>query len=266
MLFVFLFCIGVYASPFAYDLHLHTVPGSSSRTLICMHGYGGNYRIADKIKIHKVTEATLVSFNFPDHDLETRPYEPEKASFGTLEELLPAFYVLKKCVIDEGLEAVDLYGYSAGGGVLVNLLAGLNSERYNVTLEEIGIAAQEKKKLLMAIQKGIILLDVPLKSVEEIIAGRGTSPELEILAQHYQTHQLRPIDALDALKGLSLDVILYIQEPDDIVLNRDDALYIQRLKSANARGRTTIVKGSRGDHFSFHPLLWQAYAQKLREI
>ena len=261
----FLFCLSAYAAPFAHDLHLHIIPGRA-RTVICMHGYGGNYRIAEKIKIYEVTQATLVSFNFPDYDLDSKPYDPEKASFGTMDELLPAFYVLKKYVIDEGLEAVDLYGYSAGGGVLINLLACLNTERYNSALEGIGIGLQEKEKLLQAVQKGVILLDVPLKSIEEIIDGRGSTAELEILAEHYRTHQLRPIDALEALTGLSLDVILYIQEPDSIVFNRGDGLYIERLKLANVRGKTTVVKANKGDHCSFHSLLWQLYMEKFKEL
>jgi len=109
-----------------------------------------------------------------------------KATFGTIKELLPAFYILKKHVLDKKQEAVDLYGFSAGGGAIVNLLSILNSDRYIKELKQIGIGRNEKIKLLNAIQKGIVILDVPLKSIEEIIEARGNTKEFEFLANNYK--------------------------------------------------------------------------------
>ncbi len=263
LIFLSLFSIGN-AISFEHDLHLFSIAGTGSRTMICFHGYGANYQIAEQLKNLDLIEATLVSFNFPDYDLQEKSYDPHQAAFGTINELLPACFVLKKYVIDEGLDAVDLYGYSAGGGALINLISVLNTSNYNIELEKIGIGVIEKERLLKAIQKGFIILDVPLKSVDEIIDRRGTSLELEILAKNYRDNHLRPIDSLESLKGLSLDVILYFQEPDEIIFNRDDAMYIKRLKEANNRGTTSVIIGNEGSHAPPHFLLWQLYSQKIK--
>lgn len=258
-------CLGS-ASVVETDLHLVSIPGKSPRTMICFHGYGANYQIAEHLKQLGLIEATLVGFNFPDHDILGKEINPHQLTFGTIQELLPALTVLKKYVIDEGLEVIDLYGFSAGGGALINVLAVLNTRTYDVELQTVGIAFQEKQRLLEAIQKGLIILDTPLKSVEEIIDLRGSSPELEILAKNYRDNHLRPIDSLKALEGLTLDLILHFQERDEILFNRDDALYIERLKTANDTGTTTVVIGNDGGHLAPHFSLWECYAKKCRGL
>ncbi len=256
ILFPFLCCVG---HPFNYDLHLSTRPGKNGRTMLCFHGYGANYQIADYVKSQKAVDATLVSFNFPDYDLNERDYSHEEATFGTIDELLPALYVLKQIVVDQGVATVDLYGFSAGGAAVVNVIGVLNSSNYEVELKKIGIGAAEKKKLLVAIQKGIVILDAPLKSVEEIVALRGDSEEFEILAENYRKNGLRPIDSVKLLKGLTLNILLHFQKPDEVLSNRDDALFIERLKEANRDGKVTVTIGSDGGHSMPHPLLWRSY-------
>src|SRR5690348_16319294 len=76
--------------PFDYNLHLFSIPGNNERTMVCMHGYGGNYRIAKTLKDLKMIDATLISFNFPDHGMREWRDDIRKAKFGTIEELLPA--------------------------------------------------------------------------------------------------------------------------------------------------------------------------------
>lgn len=250
----------------SYDLNLCTIPGNSSRTMILFHGYGANYKIAEYLKQLDCIDATLVSFNFPDHDLQERNYDPHKATFGTINEILPALYVLKKYVIDQHKESIDLYGFSAGGGVVINLIAILNSSRYDSELKQIGITDKEKNQLLKAIQNGIVILDVPLKSIEEIISLRGPSVEFEILARNYRNNHLRPIDSLENLQGLSLDIILHFQEDDEILSNRDDAIYIERLKKANKLGNTSVIIGNDGGHLAPHWPLWKFYVQKRNEL
>lgn len=247
--------------PFDYDLHLFSIPSNSSRTMICCHGYGANYQIAETLKALEIIDATLVSFNFPDHDLLQKDYNPHKATFGTINELLPALYVLKKYIIEQELEAIDLYGRSAGGGVVVNLIAVLNGSTYDADLKQIGISKNEKERILKALQNGLVILDVPLKSVEEIIDLRGSIPELEILAKNYRDNHFRPIDALERLEGLSLNIILHFQDPDEIIFNRDDDVYIERLKKANSLGTTSVIIGNEGGHLAPHRSLWQAYSQ-----
>lgn len=252
--------------PFDYDLHQFTIPGTNGRTLVCCHGHGGNYQFAEKLKNLGWIESTLVSFNFPDHDLHQKVYDPQTASFGTIQELLPPLYVLKKCVIDQGYEAIDLYGRSAGGGAVVNLIAVLNASRYTKELEKIGIGKDEKKSILRALQNGVVIFDVPLKSVEEIIDLRGSSSELQILAKKYRDSQLRPIDSLLHLEGLSLNVILRFQDPDEIIFNRDDEIFIERLKKANHLGTTSVIIGDEGGHMGPSEPLWTLYAEKAKNL
>ncbi len=248
--------------PFAHDLHLVSLPGTNARTIVCLHGYGANFRIIEMVKATKLVDATLVGFNFPDHDLLERPCDPEKLSFGTMEELLPALYVLKHCVVDECRTAIDTYGFSAGGAALINILGVLNTKTYDEQLKEIGISEKEKATILLAIQKGIVLLDAPLKSVEEIMEKREPNPELEAIAHQYRRNHFCPLDSIKRLHGLSLNILLYFEEPDEIVGNRDDAVLVELLKNANKQGSTTVITGSSGGHATIHWKLWQQYAQR----
>lgn len=254
---------GTTEHPFDYDLHLSSIPGKNNRTMICFHGYGANYKIAYSLKDQKFSDATLISFNFPEHDIQNREYDPGKATFGTIDELLPALYVMKHIVLNQNLDSIDLYGFSAGGGAVINVIAILNTPTYDAELSQLGIGPAEKKSLLCAIQKGIVILDTPLKSMEEIIDLRGSIEEFEILAKHYRENGLRPIDALELLKGLSLDILLHFQEKDEILSNRDDSLYIEQLKQANSQGRVTVVIEDDGGHMTPHYSLWRSYAQKM---
>ncbi|MBX7066858.1 MAG: hypothetical protein K1X28_06485 [Parachlamydiales bacterium] len=251
-------------TPFKYDLHLSSLPGTNHRTMICFHGYGANFQIAADLKKLYHVETTLVSFNFPEHDLHLREYDPNQATFGTIEELMPAFYVLKKVVLEPGLQSVDLYGFSAGGGAVVNLLAVLNTETYDAKLKQIGIGSQEKQRLIAAIEKGIVILDAPLKSIEEIIDFRGSSEEFEILAQNYRNSGFRPIDSLQKLNGLSLHILLFFTKNDEVLSNRDDALYIERLKAAQPKAKVIVADGN--GHSGLHQPLFDAYSLVIKKL
>jgi len=110
-----------------------------------------------------------------------------------------------------------------------------------------------------------IILDVPLKSVEEIIAFRGSNPELKILAKHYRDNNLRPIDTVEFLQGLSLNIIIHFQESDEIISNRDDQIYIEKINEVNRLGTTSVITGNDGGHEGVHLSLWQFYLEKLGE-
>lgn len=214
--------------PFNYDLHIFSVTGTNKRVMICLHGYGDNYEIVSSLKNLKCIDATLIGFNFPEYDIKRgRKYDYRKATYGTIDELLPALYVMKQIVLDQGANSIDLYGFSAGGGALINVLGVLNTSTYDAKLKEIEIGIVEKEKLLLAIQRGVVILDTPLKSIEEIIDFRGSTEEFECLAKNYRDNSFRPIDSLQLLEGLSFDVVLHFQEKDEILSNRDDALYIE---------------------------------------
>lgn len=249
--------------PFTYDLSIRTIPSKNAHAqiTICCHGYGHSNAIIDVVHSFGVIPDHLVSFNFPDYNCVAKRYDPKKSTFGSIDELLPLLYILKKCVIDAGWQAVNLYGFSAGGGAVVNVLAVLNQNTYEEQLKTIGISNAAKKQIIDAVQKGLIILDCPLKSFDEIIALRGKDPELDILGQRYIKNNMRPIDAVQKLQGMQLTILLHFQNPDEILSNRDDKLFADRLTAANA-GKTTIIYGNDGGHNSYHKSLWAEYKKR----
>ncbi len=157
-----------------------------------------------------------------------------------------------------GLPSVSLYGFSAGGGAIINALAVLNTSTYDQQLAYIGITLEHKKAIITALEKGYIILDCPLKSGGRIIALRGVTPELKLFAHEYAKNNMRPIDVLKLLANLKLQILLHFQVPDEIIGNYDDALFIERLRNAN-KGTTMVVFGNDQGHNSFHGALWKQY-------
>ncbi len=244
--------------PFSYDLGMKIISGKKAEAdiTICCHGYGGDNRIIDALHSHNVTSDYLVGFNFPDYNLRSHNYT--QSSFGTIAEILPLLYVIKRWTIDAKTDVINLYGFSAGGGAVINALAVLNTTTYDADLATIGITQDHKRQMLNAIQNGRIVLDCPLKSMDEIIALRGTTPELALLAENYARNNMRPIDVVSLLEGLTLRIFLYFETPDEIIGNRDDALFSERLRVAN-KGFTCVIFGSEGGHNSSHKSLWELY-------
>ncbi len=251
------------ASPFTYNLNVQLIKGrsESEKVLLLLHGMGSDHRIADIMKSYDSIPAHLISFDFPDAAVNERQYDPRKTTFGSIQEILPVLYLLKKLVVEGGLTSIDLFGFSAGGGAVINTIAVLNTDRYEAQLQNLGIGKMEKRSILNALQNGVILLDVPLKSIQEIIETRGRDASLDIIGSHYRANGFEPIDALRDWKGVSMRVIVYFEVPDESLSNRDDDLYIQRLKSCNTKGTVQAIKGSNGGHASYHTPLWKAYLQ-----
>lgn len=248
---------------FNYDLAVKIMQSKNpdAGVMICLHGMGANGDIIHVPSSSQMVHDHLVSFDFPDNSSTMRQsYDPRKTVYGSIQELLPPLYVIKKCVIDAGYDAVNLYGFSAGGGAIINLISVLVQDRYDSQLASIGITKERKKILLNAIQRGHIILDCPLKSVDEIIDTRGKAYDLEIFAQRYRQNNLRPIDSIEYLEGLRLNILLHFQVPDEILSNRDDSLFAKRLEQYN-QGRTVVVIGREGGHNTWHASLWKAYPQ-----
>lgn len=246
---------------FDYDLHLSFFGANKNRAMICCHGYGDNYQLALSLQKIESIQATLVGFNFPEYDIKQgRSYNPTTSSFGTINELLPALYVMKQ-TLEQGFDVLDLYGFSAGGGAVMNLLYVLNTTKYDSDLEKVGIDSTLKKDILFALHKGMVILDTPLKSIEEILAYRGPSEELEILALRYKENDLRPIDSILKIKGLCVKILLHFQKTDEILSNRDDNLYIERLEQVLPKEKLEVIIGDDGGHMSLHKSLWDAYAK-----
>ena len=172
-------------NPFPYNLGIKIIPSknNSPEVTICCHGYGHNNQIVNYVML----PGTLIGFNFPDYNI-TPTRDHKKASYGTINEILPLLYILKRCVADLKLPTINLYGFSAGGGAVVNALAVLNHFTYKKELEQIGITEHKKQQIISALEKGIIILDCPLKSCDEV-AQWIKSPEFETLASNYSITQ-----------------------------------------------------------------------------
>lgn len=231
-------------APFNYPLNVHIIPGTANdeAVLLCCHGYGGNYSIADVIASQRVTNEHLVSFNFPDYDIFSRSVRKE--SYGTIQELLPALYVLKRIVADGKAASVSLYGFSAGGGAVVNIVGVLNTSDYDRQLNSLEITLSDKQAILKAIEKGIVLLDAPIKS------GMNSS---------YAANNLQPFDALEKWQGLALSVALFIQDPDEAISGHNNEAFSQRLRSVNSKGRNRVIIADEGGHCGWHSSLWNAF-------
>lgn len=252
--------------PFFYDLGVKVIASKRPKAdvMICCHGYGHSNKIADILNGVGIIEDHIISFNFPDFKCIEKGYDPKQCSFGSINELLPLLYVLKAC-IENRITKINIYGFSAGGGAIINALAVLNQNIYDIDLQKSGIDSACKQKILKAIEKGHIILDCPLKSLEEIIELRGPDPELLILAKQYAQNGMRPIDTLEKLKGLPLTILLHFQNPDEIIGNKDDQKFIQVLKRVNHKGKTEVVIGKDGGHNSFHHALWKKYKTWLNQ-
>lgn len=250
--------------PFSYDLGIKVMPGkqTNSGVTICCHGYGSSCNIGEVVHLFKAIPDHLVSFNFPDYDCIRRKLTVHQTVFGTPDELMPILFLLKRLVIDGGVEQVSLYGFSAGGGAIVNILATLNQAMRDELLKKIGIDAEGKKKIIAALQKGMIILDCPLKSMDEIADFRPGS-DMDILSKRYRDNNMRPIDSIRLLKGLNMSILVHFQNPDEMIGNKDDAEFIERLKSANA-GKTYSVIASEDGHNTYHGSLWKEYKKIIK--
>ncbi|MGE0009894.1 MAG: hypothetical protein AB7F19_05075 [Candidatus Babeliales bacterium] len=251
---------------FGYNLDLELAPTQSpndTEITISAHGYGSNKKRGINLAKNAPMSGQILTFNLPDYDCLDRKLKA--LSHGTINEILPFLYALKT-VLNAGAKRVNLYGFSAGGGVIVNALGILNGTRFDAELTKIGITGSDKAAMLKAVENGIVILEVPLKSMEGIIKGRGPSQELEYIARQYKENNLRPIDTLAALKGLKLHIIVYFENPDEIIYNDDDAEYIEKLEEANALGTTKVIFGNNGGHNSYHKELWDMYAECLSAV
>lgn len=245
--------------PFRYDLHPIVYKGGKNKAhvMIICHGYGHNYTLASVLHSMKITPHHLIGFNFPDHDI-TDTHDHSKSTFGTIHEILPLIYLIKICLTRLPLTALYVYGFSAGGAAIINTLVALHTDRFDQELKSIGISPHDKKLLMNALQEGAIILDCPLKSVEEIIATRGNTAQLQAMAQHYSQNKLQPISALNDLAGIKLNMFVHFQNPDEILGNRDDKLFITRLRKSN-RGITSITSTNEGGHNTHHDALWKSF-------
>lgn len=235
--------------PFLHSLGITIAPSkqSNASVTICCHGYGSSNRIVDAVRSFKKISDHLIGFNFP-----------QAIRMGSSDEIMPLLYVIKRSVVDAGLQSINLYGFSAGGGAIVNALAALTTPTHDTALKKAGLY-EHKAAMLKAVRNGNIVLEVPLKSFDEIIETRGSSAELKAIAAQYKKNNMRPIDVLSSLNDLGCKILIHFEKPDDILGNRDDELFIKRLQAANTNGKTQVTRGAQGGHNTYHATLWNAY-------
>jgi len=245
-------------NPFTYGLGVRIVPSKTQddSVTICCHGYGHCNEIVDIVGSFGVLPGYLIGFNFPDYGIRG-DVDHAKSTFGSIQEILPLLYLIKQCVCDVQVPVLNLYGFSAGGGAIINALVILNQFQYQNELASIGITQENRKQIIDALERGLIILDCPLKSVDECVATQGWAQGL-ILARQFSRNNMSPIEVLPQLAGLKLNILLHFQNPDEILSNRDDELYVERLTKANG-GKTTIEVSFDGGHNSYHAGLWDEY-------
>lgn len=254
---------------FPYSLDTEILLGEeevlSDSITLSLHGSGANKEHGRDIKSNSYLQGPVMIFNFPDHDIsDWDTYDFVHSAFGTIDELLPVLFLLKQC-LDNGITKISVHGFSAGGGVLVNVLAVLNSDGYADEFERIGIKHSDRQQMISALRAGIIMLDCPLRSIGELIDLRGETEDLTILAKKYRENNMIPIDRLEGLQGLGLNILLYFKDNDEVFSNRDENLYAERLNTYNASGQTTVIRGPSGQHNDPSLPLWEHYRDMVGE-
>jgi hypothetical protein len=255
--------LSIPSNPFSYELGIKVLPsrkGSCNAITICCHGYGGSNTIVDTIYSHNVLDEHLVGFNFPDFTINPS-MDHSKAVYGTIYELLPLFHIISYYACDQCIPVINLYGFSAGGAAVINTLAILNSGRYKQELQKIGITNNCMRTIRDAVQRGRIILECPLKSLRELLAFRGPIPALQMIALNYEKNNLDSIDSLSLLTSFPLTIIVYFNNPDETIGNRDDALFIEKIKKVNM-GKTVAIIADEGGHNTYHASLWRAVQEK----
>jgi hypothetical protein len=241
--------------PFDYDLGVGALGDTSdlNEVTLCCHGYGQSSALANTIASYQCFKGRLIGFNFPDYGIK-RTDDHTNVKYGCPQELEPLLFLLDYYASNERCKVINLYGFSAGGGAIINTLVALADSDCQY-LAALGINAEHRELILLALSRGIIALDCPLKSVPEIIDFRGSSEDLELIARNYEKNEMNPIDALLKLGQIHLHIVIHFQQPDEALDNRDDALFIERLSRANS-GTTQVVIGSDGGHTTYHASLW----------
>lgn len=232
---------------------IHDEKSFQEITITC-HGCGGNKDIGHYVASQ--LDTPILTFNFPDHDMDEN-FDVYTSSFGTVREYLPLIFLLNACR-KSSISTINFYGFSAGGGAIINTLAILNNPKYEQDLVRIGVSEKDVQAIIAAISSGLIILDAPLKSITEILSIRPNDHMIQVLAERYPANGFEPIEVIEQLAGMKLNVLIYFEQSDEILSNRDDQLFYQKLKAVNKDGVTQLITGRDGGHNGFHAALWAA--------
>lgn len=246
-------------NPFGYDLDVQYSKGTNPTILLLSHGFGSNSQ-AILNDVRPYTQDTLIAFNYIDHDFSHATGDDNKTSIATPLEIMPLIYMLKKCIVDLHLQSISLYGYALGASNIIYAIDYLMNKSRDELSKKYNITDQDKILILEAIRKGKILLDVPFKHIDEIIALRGPTPILLMYKERAAKNGiLAPLDTLKKLKNLDMTFLLFFDINNEEFSNRDDSLFVKSLFDANPKGTNIIISTDNGGHAANHPTLWKIY-------
>lgn len=247
-------------TPFVHHLDVRYSIGTNKTILLCSHGFGGNSsQIIEQVRPN--TSDTLIAFNYIDHDFSHATGDDTKTVMATPIEIMPLIYMLKKCVVDNNISPISLYGFSLGASNVIYAINELLNGGHEDLLKKYNVTASDRASIMQALRKGKILLDSPFKSIEENIALRGPNEILLMYKERAAKHNiLSPLETLVKLKDLNLTIFLFFDTNEEEFSNRDDSKFAKNLLDANAKGTNIVISTDNGGHVGTHSALWKIYS------
>lgn len=263
---------------FKYDLgieyRVHTKKDdvkTERRALMYFHPWGflglPNKRHTQLMKSYDVLPGDVITFNFPD-GVWKGPLPIFNTSLGQISDVLPAIYTLNYVLEKTNLEAVDLFGYSRGGAVAVNMIAVLNDTtgQFDTALASIGISKAQRERMLRVVQKGSIVLNCPL--IDGNATLNGYNGAVRFLAKNvtkYKENGLQCLQSAKTLANLKLNVLIHFQHNDKRVLNVNEADLYAAFAKHNPDS-TFLVLGNDGGHVHSQESLASAIHRFYKDI
>lgn len=263
---------------FGYNLEIeyqhgcgHQYHKTPKRAILYLHPWGviglPHKRSSDLLRRYNVLPGDVITFNFPDAGWRL-PFPFYYSSFGQLSDVLPALYTLAYAYDYFDVNAIDIFGYSRGGAVAINMIAVLNDTQgtYDHVLAYIGIDTEKRKKLLELIEKGSLVLNCPLADTNATLKMYSSMVrKFFSRVTQYKVDGLQALQSVQLLQGLSLKVLLHFQYHDRRVFNIKDAELYGAFKQQNPQ-TTFLVLGNDGGHIHTQVTLSKAIHMFYKQV
>lgn len=165
------------------------------------------------------------------------------------------------CHKKNNISSISLYGYALGAGNIIHVIDLLLKEDQSILERKYDISISDKKRILEALRHGKIILDVPFKSLDEVINLHGPNENLLMYKKRMTTHNiLNPIDTLNMLKNLNMTFIVFFDIENKAFSTHEDSNFVKRLLDANATGTNIIIMTDNNGHLADHKTLWKIYS------